>query len=138
MLELNKTEDWGFFFFFFGGNLLLFNAILGMILGATLSLSLPFLDGSGWFYFAGATWGGYVGASINIVFGILAILVGLKLFIVPFRNFMTKIDVALTGFIMMIIGFASFTTAGLILVVGGVYCFIYRFTVEGANNPKGQ
>lgn len=138
MLELKKTEEWAFFFFFFGGNLLIFNAIIGLIVGLVENLSMFFLDGSGWFVFSGATWGLITGTVINMVFGILALLVGLKLFFLPFRNFLTKIDLALTGFIMMIIGFATFTTAGLILVVGGIYCFIYRFTIEGANNPKGQ
>lgn len=139
MLELKKTEEWAFFFFFFGGNLLIFNAIIGLIVGlVNNNLTMFFLDGSGWFVFAGATWGLITGTVINMVFGILALLVGLKLFFLPFRNFLTKLDLALTGFIIMLIGFASFTTAGLLLVVGGIYCFIYRFTVEGANNPKGQ
>lgn len=138
MLELKKTEDWAFFFFFFGGNLLIFNAIIGLIIGSTQSLYLYFLDGSGWFVFIGEPWAGYAGTIINMVFGILALLVGLKLFFKPFRDFLVKIDLALIGIILMIIGLASFTTAGLILVVGGIYCFIYRLTVEGANNPKGQ
>jgi hypothetical protein len=138
MLELKKTDEWAFFFFFFGGNLLIFNAIIGLIVGLTQRTTMTLLDGSGWFIFYTGNGGLIAGTIINMVFGILALLVGLKLFFVPFRNFITKIDLALTGFIMMLIGFASFTTAGFILVVGGIYCFIYRFTVEGANNPKGQ
>ena len=136
MLKLNKTEEWAFFFFFFGGNLLIFNAIMGLILGLVLSVNMAFLDGSGWFFFLGGNEGIIAGTIVNMVFGILALLVGLKLFFKPFRDFLIKLDLALIGLILMIIGFASCSTAGLILIVGGVYCFIYRLTVEGANNPK--
>lgn len=139
MLEINKTEDWAFFFFFVGGNMMVFNAIIGFIIAFVEGSTMYFLDGFGLFAFittTGSDWNLILGGIITILIGIIAILIGLKLFLVPFRTFMTKIDLAITGLVLLILGAGSFSTGGLLLFIGGIYCFIYRLTVEGANNPK--
>ena len=139
MLEIKKTEDWAFFFFFVGGNMMIFNAIIGFIIAFVVGETMFFLDGFGFFkflYTAGTNWPLILGGILNIVFGIVALLAGLKIFVEPFWIFMTKIDLAITGLVLMILGIGSFTTGGLLLFIGGVYCFIYRLTVEGANDPK--
>ncbi|HUU79248.1 MAG TPA: hypothetical protein VMX55_12960 [candidate division Zixibacteria bacterium] len=142
MLEINKTEDWGFFFFFIGGNLIIFNAIIGFIIKFVEGSSMYFLDGFGLFDFVPAgsstNWPFILGGILNILVGIIALLAGLKIFTQVFYNIMTKIDVAITGLILMFLGLGSFTTGGLLLVIGGIYCFIFRLTVEGANNRKGK
>jgi len=139
MLELKKTEDWAFFFLFFGGILLIANAIVGFIVHYTTGLAdMHFLDGQGLFVFGGQDFAFPLGASINIIIGILALLFGLKLFIIPIRNFVSKIDLAIIGFIIFILGAISFSLAGGLLMVAGVYCILYRLTVIGANNPTAK
>lgn len=138
MIEVKRTEDWAFFFLFFGGNLVIFNAIVGLIIALVQGNTMLFLDGLGYFEFIGAQWGLIVGGTLNIIIGILALLSGLKLFTTAFRNILTKIDVAIVGLVFIILGAGTFTTGGLILVVAGIYCFIYRLTIEGANNPKAK
>ena len=137
MLELNKKEDWAFFFLFIGGNLLIVNAILGMIIYSVELDTMTFLDGFGLFTLRGESSWNYAGASINIVIGLIALFLGLKLFIKPFWNIITKIDMIIVFLIMFILGIGSFTLPGYLLVVGAIYCFLYRITPEGANNPKG-
>lgn len=139
MLELKKTEDWAFFFLFFGGILLIANAIFGFIVHYTTNLAdMHFLDGEGLFVFGGQDFAFPLGASINIIIGILALFLGLKLFIVPLRNFISKLDLAIIGFVMFILGAISFSLPGGLLMVAGVYCILYRLTVTGANNPTAK
>ena len=139
MLELKKTEEWAFFFLFIGGNLLIANAIFGIIIHYVTGLvEMHFLDGQGLFVFVGQNFAFPLGASLNILIGIFALLCGLKLFINPIRNFITKIDIALIGVIMFVLGAVSFSLPGGLLMVAGVYCFLYRLTVEGANNPTAK
>ena len=142
MLSISKTEEWAFFFFFIGGNIIIFNAIVGFIVKFVAGPSMYFLDGFGLFDFAvtgvGVNWPFIVGGIINILIGIIALLAGLKIFVKVFYDFMIKIDVAVTGLVLMFLGLGTFTIGGLLLVVGGIYCFIFRLTVEGANNPKGN
>ncbi|NHJ32418.1 MAG: hypothetical protein FK732_06120 [Asgard group archaeon] len=138
-MELKKTEDWAFFFLFLGGILLIANAIFGFIVHYTTGLTaMHFLDGQGLFVFNVQDWAFPLGASINIVIGLLALFLGLKLFIVPFRNFITKIDIAIVGFVIFILGAISFSLPGGLLMVAGVYCILYRLTVTGANNPTAK
>lgn len=139
MLEINKTEDWAFFFFFVGGNMMIFNAIIGFIIAFVEGSTMYFLDGFGLFEFistTGSDWNLILGGIITILIGLIAVLAGLKLFLKPFWTFMTKIDLAIVGLVLLIFGAGSFTTGGILLFIGGIYCFIYRLTVEGANNPK--
>ncbi|NHJ41026.1 MAG: hypothetical protein FK731_13425 [Asgard group archaeon] len=138
MLELNKTEEWAFFFLFIGGILVIVNALVGIIIFAVTTENMTFLDGFGLFSLTNEDTWLYVGASINIVIGLLALFFGLKLFIKPFWNIITKIDMIIVFLIMFIFGIGSFTLPGYLLVVGAVYCFLYRITPEGANNPKGK
>ncbi len=138
MLELKKQEDWAFFFLFLGGNLLIVNAIIGFIVHYTTAATMHFLDGQGLFVFNIQDFAFPLGASLNIVFGLLALFLGLKLFIVPLRNFVTKIDIAIVGFIMFILGVVSFSLPGGLLIVAGIYCILYRLTVPGANNPTAK
>ncbi|MGC9779031.1 MAG: hypothetical protein HZR80_07295 [Candidatus Heimdallarchaeota archaeon] len=139
MLEIKKTEEWAFFFFFIGGALLIANAIVGLIIGLIQTENLNFLDGIGFFVYAGySTWSTVVGAVVNILIGALALIAGLKIFINAIFNIMIKIDVAIVGLVLFILGIASFTLPGFLLVVGGIYCFVYRLTVDGANNPKAK
>jgi hypothetical protein len=138
MLELKKTEEWAFFFLFIGGNILIVNAIVGMIIYAVKDTTMPFLDGFGLFNLTANQPWYYVGAAINIFIGLIALFVGLKLFIKPFRDFITKIDMIIIFLVMFILGIGSFTLPGYLLVVGAIYCFLYRITPEGANNPKGK
>ena len=139
MLELKKTEDWAFFFLFFGGILLIANAIFGFIVHYTTGLTvMHFLDGQGLFVFNGQNFAFPLGASINIFIGLLALFLGLKLFFIPFRNFITKIDIAIIGFVIFILGAISFSLPGGLLMVAGVYCILYRLTVIGANNPTAK
>ncbi|MCF2143472.1 MAG: hypothetical protein ACTSXO_00335 [Candidatus Heimdallarchaeota archaeon] len=139
MLELKKTEEWAFFFLFFGGILLVVNSILGAFIYAFSATNplMPFLDGFGFFTFLTPNLH-YIGMALNIVIGLLAFFSGLKLFFKPFYNLLTKIDVAITGIIMIFLGIGSYTLVGLLLTVGGIYCFIYRLSVEGANNKTAR
>ncbi|NHJ48237.1 MAG: hypothetical protein FK733_10665 [Asgard group archaeon] len=140
MLELKKTEEWAFFFLFIGGNLLIVNAIIGMIVygvDTATDYIMPFLDGAGLFTFLDLPWF-YIGAAINILIGLLALFLGLKLFIKPFWNFITKIDLMIIALIMFILGIGSFSLPGYLFVVSAIYCVVYRTTPEGANNPKGK
>lgn len=138
MLELKKTEDWSFFFLFIGGNLLIVNAILGLIIYSVKDVTMSFLDGFGLFNLTNNPTWYYVGAAINILVGLIALFLGLKIFIKPFWNFITKIDMIIVFLVMFILGIGSFTLPGYFLVVGAIYCFLYRITPEGANNPKGK
>ena len=139
MLELKKTEDWAFFFLYFGGILLIANAIFGFIVHYTTGLTdMHFLDGQGLLVFGGQPFAFPLGASMNIIIGLLALFLGLKLFFVPFRNFISKIDLAIVGFIMFLLGAISFSLPGGLLMVAGVYCILYRLTVIGANNPTAK
>ena len=139
MLQINKKEEWAFFFLFIGGAMLIANAIVGLIIGLVVGDNLFFVDGIGFFVFGGPSNGFTIGgAVINILFGALALVAGLKIFVNAIFNIMIKIDVAIVGLVMLLLGLASFTLPGLLLVVGAIYCFIYRFTVEGANNPKAS
>jgi len=139
MLELKKTEEWAFFFLFLGGILLIANAIFGFIVHYVTGLvDMHFLDGQGLFVFNVLDFAFPLGASINIIIGILALLCGLKLFIIPIRNFISKIDLAIIGFVIFILGAISFSLPGGLLMVAGVYCILYRLTVQGANNPTAK
>jgi hypothetical protein len=141
MLELKKTEEWAFFFLFIGGNLLVVNAIIGMIIYGVDTITdyiMPFLDGAGLFSLNGTDAMFYAGGAVNIVIGLFALFLGLKLFIEPLRNFITKIDMIIVFLIMFLLGIGSFTLPGYLLVVGAIYCFLYRITPDGANNPKGK
>ncbi|TET29983.1 MAG: hypothetical protein E3J70_05760 [Candidatus Heimdallarchaeota archaeon] len=139
MLELKKTEEWAFFFLFIGGNLLIANAIIGIVVHyVTGQVEMHLLDGQGLFVFAVQNFAFPLGASLNIIIGILALLCGLKLFINPIRNFISKIDMAIIGIMMFILGAISFSLPGGLLMVAGVYCFLYRLTVQGANNPTAK
>ncbi|MHA1211010.1 MAG: hypothetical protein ACTSSH_00985 [Candidatus Heimdallarchaeota archaeon] len=139
MLELKKTDEWAFFFLFIGGITLTVNTIIGSIIFAVRGQLMIFLDGFGLFSLYHPVFDTakhYAGTAVNIVFGLVALMFGLKLFIKPFYAFISKIDLAIVGLIGIFIGLASCTLPGLLLVVGGIYCFIYRLTLEGAQNPK--
>ncbi|NHJ86915.1 MAG: hypothetical protein FK734_15740 [Asgard group archaeon] len=137
-MEIKKKEEWAVFFIFFGGILLIANSIFGLIVGLVMNLQMPFLDGVGWLTFKTQTWAYSLGGSLNILFGIVGLLIGLKLFSKIFYNILVKIDLAIIGIVVFIFGLASFSIPGLIMAVGGIYCFIYRLTVEGANNPMAK
>jgi len=139
MLELKKTEEWAFFFLFLGGILLVVNSIIGAFIYAFDGANplMPFLDGFGFFTYVTPNLH-YLGMALNILFGLLAFFAGLKLFFKPFYNLLTKIDVAIVGLLMIFLGIGSFTLVGLFLTVGGIYCFIYRLSVEGANNRTAK
>ena len=144
MLDVKKTEEWAFFFIFFGGILLAVNAIIGLILVIGIGVvplvheSFFFLDGLGLFVFVDEIWADILGGILNILVGLIGLICGLKLFLKPFFNFITKIDVAIIGLFMIFVGILTFTLPGLLLTVGGIYCFIYRLTVDGAKNPKAK
>ncbi|MEA2070997.1 MAG: hypothetical protein U9O98_06865 [Asgard group archaeon] len=138
MREIKTSDEWAFFLFFMGGILLILNAIAGLVIGIYEGEDILILGGTGFFVFANQLWGIITGAIINLVIGILSFFAGLKLFAKPFWNIMTKIDVALTSLILMLLGLATFTLGGLIIFSGGVFGFLYRLSVKGANNPKAK
>lgn len=136
MLEIKKKVDWAFFFLFLGGILLIVNTILGSIIFAVRDQQMVFMDGFGLFSLYTEYPKQYAGTGVNLFIGLLALIVGLRLFLKPFYAFISKIDVAIIGLVMIFLGIGCFTFVGLFLVIGGIYCFLYRITLDGAKNPK--
>jgi hypothetical protein len=138
MKEIKTTVEWAFFLWFIGGIILVLNAIFGLIFTLIYKTQIPIVDGTGFFVFSWQTWGIIVGSIFNLIIGFLALFSGLKLFSKPFYNLLTKIDVAVVSLVMIFLGLGTFTIGGLLLFAGGIFGFLYRLSIEGANNKKAK
>jgi hypothetical protein len=138
MQQLKTADDWGFLLSFIGGIIIVVNAIVGMIFALSNTTTNFFIGGSSFLGLIGETWGIILGTIITLVFGIICILIGMKLFSKKIWHSITKIDLIITAIILIVIGIICFGPGGLLVIIGGILCIIYRVSPAGERNPTGK
>lgn len=133
-INIETLDDYGFLFCYIGGVLVVVLAILGLIINLSAPQTIGwFLSGGGYLVLANEI----AGAVVSIVLGILAILLGLKLFWQKAWDIITKMDLIFSSLIMIVIGVITMSLGGIIVLVSGILVLIYRLLPEGKTNPKG-
>lgn len=132
-VKIETLDDYGFLLSLLGGAVTFITALLTLIVGVSGG-SINWFWGGGYIGIANII----AGAIVSMVFGVLAILIGLKLFIKEIREILIKIDLIITSIVLFILGIVVFGIGGLIILVGGILILIYRLMPEGNANPTGQ
>ncbi|NHK31735.1 MAG: hypothetical protein FK730_10315 [Asgard group archaeon] len=120
-VSIKTLEDYGFLLCFIGGILTVVISLLGFIINI-VGEKIHWFLGEGYIGFANEI----AGTVISMIFGILAIIIGLKLFSAKIGKIIEKIDLIIVAIIMLIIGIIAFGIGGVIIIVGGILVLIHR------------
>lgn len=120
-VSIKSLEDYGFLLCFIGGILTVVIALLGFIVSVAGS-SIHWFLGAGYIGLANEI----AGTVISIIFGLFAVVIGLKLFSTKVENIIVKIDLLIVAIVMLVIGIVVFGIGGIIIIVGGILVLIYR------------
>lgn len=120
-VSIRTLEDYGFLFCFIGGIITVVIALIAFI----IDIAGEKID---WFFGAGPIGIANIiaGTVISMIFGVLAFLIGLKLFSTKIRNIIEKIDLLIIAIIMLVIGIIVFGIGGIVIIVGGILTLVYR------------
>ncbi len=132
-ISIKTLDDYGFLLCLIGG-------ILTVVMGL-MSLIISVAGGNiNWFFGAGyiGLANAIAGSIVSIYFGALAVVIGLKLFLVRIYDFIIRFDLIITSIIMIVISIIVFGIGGLIVLVGGILVLVYRLRPEGTSNPNGK
>ena len=131
---IDTLDDYGYLSCLIGGIVTVVIALLGLIVSATGTPINWFLAGGGYIGLASII----AGTIVSMVFGILAILIGLKLFVQKFYDLLTRVDLVIIAIIMFVIGIIVFSIGGILIFIGGVLVLVFRLTPNGKVNPTGK
>ncbi|MBN1330242.1 MAG: hypothetical protein JXA54_12280 [Candidatus Heimdallarchaeota archaeon] len=120
-ISIKTLEDYGFLLAFFGGIITSSMALLSFIVSVAKA-NIHWFFGSGFIGIASPVGGSIV----SLIFGIFAILIGMKLFSSKINEITKKIDALIISIILVVISIVVFGFGGLIILVGAVLILIYR------------
>ncbi|NHJ84578.1 MAG: hypothetical protein FK734_03900 [Asgard group archaeon] len=120
-VSLKTLEDYGFLAAFFGGIITTAFALLSFIVGLTRT-NLHWFVGSGFIGIVSIV----AGSIISLIFGIVAMLIGMKLFSSKINDIISKIDTLFISIILMVISIIVFSIGGLIILASAIILLISR------------
>ena len=124
-VSIKTLDDYGFLLCFIGGILTVVMGLMSFIV-AVAGGNISWFLGAGYIGLANVI----AGTIVSMIFGALAVVIGLKLFLTKIYDFITKFD--------LIIAIIVFGIGGLIILVGGILVLVYRLLPEGTSNPNGR
>jgi len=120
-VKIKTLDDYGFLLCFIGAIITIVMSFLGFIISLTSS-TLHWFLGGGYIGIANDT----AGAVISLIFGALALLIGMKLFSPKISETINKMDRIIIAIAMIVIGIIAFGIGGILIIVGGVLVLIHR------------
>ena len=132
-VSIKTLDDYGFLLCFIGGILTVVMGLMSFIV-AVAGEKISWFLGAGYIGLANVI----AGTIVSMVFGALAVVIGLKLFLTKIYDFITKFDLIITAITMIVIAIIVFGIGGLIILVGGILVLVYRLLPEGSSNPNGK
>ncbi len=132
-VSIKTLDDFGFLFCLIGGILTVVMGLMSFII-AIAGEKISWFLGAGFIGLANVI----AGSIVSMIFGALAVVIGLKLFLAKIYEFITKFDLIITAIVMIVIGIIVFGISGLIILVAGILVLVYRLLPDGAANPNGR
>ncbi|HUT81909.1 MAG TPA: hypothetical protein VMZ29_11955 [Candidatus Bathyarchaeia archaeon] len=120
-VSITTLEDYGFLLAFFGGIITSVMALLSFIVSVAKA-HIHWFFGAGFIGIANPI----AGSIISLIFGIFALLIGMKLFSSKINDIVSRIDTIIISIILIVISIIVIGFGGLIILVGAILLLIYR------------
>jgi len=120
-ISIETLDDYGFLSCLLGGVLAVVMSLLSFIISVA-DAKISWFFGGGFIGIANVT----AGSIISMIFGGVAIVIGLKLFSSKINDLIDRMERIVVAIIMIVISVIIFGIGGILILIGGILVLIHR------------